>query len=167
MNKCVFLDRDGVLNQERGEYTFDIEDFIITKGVKTALEKLKKNNFLLIVITNQGGIAKGLYTREHVLDCHNFLQENTGYLLDALYYSPYHPNFTESLSRKPDTLMFERAISKFNIDPLKSWMIGDSDRDIISAEKLNIKGLRVNKPWEKHPEYCNNLAEAVDLILSK
>ncbi|MEQ9148920.1 MAG: D,D-heptose 1,7-bisphosphate phosphatase, partial [Cytophagales bacterium] len=60
MNKCVFLDRDGVLNQERGEYTFNVEDFVIIKGVKSALEKLKKSGFLLIVITNQGGIAKGL-----------------------------------------------------------------------------------------------------------
>lgn len=165
MNKCVFLDRDGVLNQERGEYTFDVEDFVIIKGVKSSLEKLKKSGFLLIVITNQGGIAKGLYTKEHVLNCHIFLQEQCNNLLDALYYSPYHPVFTQSISRKPDTLMLERAIAKYDIDISSSWMVGDSDRDILAAEKLGIKGLRVKKPWEKDKMHFLNLMEATEAIL--
>ncbi len=165
MNKCVFLDRDGVLNQERGEYTFNVEDFVIIKGVKSALEKLKNSGFMLIVITNQGGIAKGLYTREHVHNCHLFLQEQCNHILDDMFYSPYHPDYTQSISRKPDTLMFERAISKYNIDITKSWMVGDSDRDIVSAEKVGVKGLRVNKPWEKNVRHFENLSEAVETIL--
>lgn len=167
MNKCVFLDRDGVLNQERGEYTFNVEDFVIIKGTRNAMEILKKNGFLLIVITNQGGIAKGLYTKEQVKSCHIFLQEHTGNLIDAMYYSPYHPNYTKSLSRKPDTLMFERAISRFNIDKNRSWMVGDSDRDIVSAEKVGIRGIRINKPWESNPNNQDSLESALKIILSE
>ena len=166
MKKCVFLDRDGVLNQERGEYTYNVEDFVIIRGVRVALIKLKKNGFLLLVITNQGVIAKGLYSRQHVLNCHNFLQEQTGNIIDAMYYSPYHPNFTQSISRKPDTLMFERAIARFGIDPGISWMVGDSDRDIVAAEKLGIKGIRINKPWENNSENLKNLKEASEFILN-
>ncbi len=167
MNKCVFLDRDGVLNQERGEYTFSVEDFVIIKGVKTALENLKNAGYLLIVITNQGGIAKGLYKREDVLNCHLYLQEQCHHIIDAMYYSPYHPDYTQSISRKPDSLMFERAIAKYEIDASNSWMVGDSDRDIIAAEKMGIKGLRVNKPWENNKSHFRNLLEASEMILKE
>ncbi|MEQ9148753.1 MAG: HAD hydrolase-like protein, partial [Cytophagales bacterium] len=91
--------------------------------------------------------------------------EQCDHILDDMFYSPYHPDYTQSISRKPDTLMFERAISKYNIDISNSWMVGDSDRDIISAEKLGIKGLRVNKPWEKNERHFSNLSEAVETIL--
>jgi D-glycero-D-manno-heptose 1,7-bisphosphate phosphatase len=61
--KCVFLDRDGVLNRERGDYTYTLEDFEVLPGVPEALALLKQNGYMLIVVTNQGGIAKGLYTK--------------------------------------------------------------------------------------------------------
>ena len=61
--KCVFLDRDGVLNRERGDYTYKLEDFEVLPGVPEALALLKENGFLLIVVTNQAGVAKGLYQR--------------------------------------------------------------------------------------------------------
>src|SRR4051812_6709768 len=120
---CVFLDRDGVLNAERGEYTFRTEDFEILPGVPEALKLLKESGFLLIVITNQAGIAKGLYTKENVFACHEKLQKACGNLIDALYFAPLHPSVSESLSRKPDSLMLEKAIAKFNIDPENSWLV--------------------------------------------
>src|SRR5688572_17024498 len=121
---CIFLDRDGVLNAERGDYTYLLEDFEVLPGVPEALKLLKDNGFLLAVITNQGGIAKGLYTRNEVLACHEKLQHACGNIINALYYAPSHPSVTESLSRKPDSLMLEKAIARFNIDIDQSWFIG-------------------------------------------
>jgi D-glycero-D-manno-heptose 1,7-bisphosphate phosphatase len=164
MNKCVFLDRDGVLNEERGDYTYKVSDFKIIEGVQESLKKLKSSGFLLIVITNQGGICREIYTKKDMLECHKYLMDETSNIIDDIYYSPYHPNVTESISRKPDSLMFERAIAKYNVDVKKSWMVGDSDRDIESAHKLGIRAIRVNKPWEDSDKNLNNLAEATELI---
>jgi len=150
LNKCVFLDRDGVLNKERGEYTYRIEDFEILPGVIESLEVLKKQGYLLIVITNQAGIAKGLYTKQEVVNCHAHLQAKSGGLIDDIYFCPHHPTTTESLLRKPDSLMIEKAIAKWEVDVQKSYMIGDSNRDILSAQRAGVKGILVgNKEDEK------------------
>lgn len=149
MNKCVFLDRDGVLNKERGDYTYNIEDFEVLPKVTEALKILKKNNFLLIVITNQAGISRDIYSREQMNACHDKLQSSCGGLIDAIYYCPYHPTITASIARKPDTLMFEKAISKFNIDVTKSWMIGDKERDVIPAKKLGINAVLIDTSNQK------------------
>jgi D-glycero-D-manno-heptose 1,7-bisphosphate phosphatase len=151
LKKCIFLDRDGVLNIERGAYTFNLGDFKLEYNIAETINILKKHDYLLVVITNQAGIAKGLYTKQEVLACHHKLQNACNHQLDALYYSPYHPNFTESLSRKPGSLMFEKAISRFGIDTKSSFMVGDKVRDLIPAKKLGIKTVLVNgdhKPIE-------------------
>ena len=143
--RCVFLDRDGVLNAERGEYTFRTEEFEVLPGVPEALKLLKENGYLLIVITNQAGIAKGLYTREHVFACHEKLQQACGNIIDAIYFAPMHPSVSESLSRKPDSLMLEKAIAKFNVDPENSWLVGDRKRDLQAAMKVNVKAILVGE----------------------
>ena len=143
MTKCIFLDRDGVLNRERGTYTYALEDFEIPEGVPQALKQLKEAGYLLVVITNQGGIAKDLYTKDDVKACHEYLQQHCGHLLDDLFYSPYHPNYTESLSRKPDSYMLERASAKHKISAEHSWMIGDSARDIEAAKKIQVKTVQI------------------------
>lgn len=143
LHKCIFLDRDGVLNRERGEYTFKLDDFEILNGTKESLEILKKSGYLLIVITNQAGIAKGIYKREDVYKCHTLLQDHTGNLIDDIYFCPHHPIATESLLRKPDSLMLEKAIAKWDIDTTQSFMVGDSIRDIQAAEKVGVKGILV------------------------
>lgn len=143
LHKCIFLDRDGVLNRERGEYTYKVNDFEIIAGVKKSLEILKKSGYLLIVITNQAGVAKGLYNREDVLICHAYLQAETGGLVDDIYFCPHHPVTTNSLLRKPNSLMLEKAIAKWQVDTNKSYMIGDSIRDIKAAEKIGVKGILV------------------------
>src|SRR5689334_7180994 len=122
---AIFLDRDGVLNVERGDYTYKLADFIVCPGVAEALQKLKQAGYLLIVVTNQGGIAKGIYTKADMQACHQKLQQETGNLIDAIYYSPDHPFVSKSLSRKPASLMLEKAIAKFNTDLGNSFIIGD------------------------------------------
>ncbi len=141
--KAVFLDRDGVLNEERGDYVWLLEDFKIVPGIIEVLKSLKSKEYLLIVVTNQAGIARGRYTRQQMQDCHDYFQKESGNLIDHFYYAPNHPDFSESLTRKPDSLMWEKAMAKFNIDPLQSWMVGDKERDLIPAKKFGIKTIRI------------------------
>jgi D-glycero-D-manno-heptose 1,7-bisphosphate phosphatase len=163
LHKCVFLDRDGVLNRERGDYSYRLQDFEILPDVKESLKILKNSGYLLIVITNQAGIAKGIYGREDVLNCHEYLQQQTGRLIDDIYFCPHHPIFSSSLLRKPDSLMLEKAIAKWNIDPTRSFMIGDSIRDIEAAEKVGVKGLFVGDKKEgiKTAPVAKSLLDAV------
>lgn len=143
MQKAVFLDRDGIINEERGDYVWLLEDFKIVPGIMEVLTELKANGFLLIVVTNQAGIAKGVYTKEQMQTCHDFFQRQSGHLIDHFYYASGHPSVSESLMRKPDSLMWEKAMAKFDIDPSQSWMVGDKERDLVPAKKFNIKTVRV------------------------
>lgn len=167
MNKCIFLDRDGVLNEEIGNYVFKKEDFKIVNGVPEALQKLKAAGYLLIVITNQSGIAKGLYTKKEVLECHNYLQEKCNYLIDDIYFSPHHEDYnTASLLKKPDSLMIEKAIAKYNIDPQLSWMIGDQPRDIEAGKKAGLRTIYIseNKKEASASANTSSLLKAVSFV---
>lgn len=143
MQKAVFLDRDGVLNEEIGDYVYRLEDFKIVPGILDVLQELKAAGFLLIVATNQAGITKGRYTREDMRRMHDYFQQESGHLIDHFYFAANHPVFSESLLRKPDSLMWEKAIAKYNIDPSASWMVGDKERDLIPAQKLGIQTIRI------------------------
>lgn len=170
MNKCVFLDRDGVLNEDRTDYVYRIADFIIPEGVPQALQSLKEAGYLLIVITNQAGIAKGLYTRDDVMTCYNYLQEQCGQLIDAIYYCPHHPSYdTESLARKPGSLLLEKAMAKYEIEPNVSWMIGDTMRDMQAGKRVGVRTVRIAHEPQLSAE-CDgcapNLLEASRLVLS-
>ncbi len=165
-NKAVFLDRDGVLNEERGDYTWRLEDFIVKPEVPQALALLKNAGYLLIVITNQAGIAKGLYTKEDVLACHEKLQQASGNLVDALYFAPGHPSVSESLRRKPDSLMLEKAMAKFSIDPATSWMVGDQLRDLQAAANCGVKGILVGAwPEGTAEKQTSDVLAAAQIIL--
>ena len=142
--KAIFLDRDGVLNRERGDYTYREKDFEILEGVIDSLKVLKAEGYLLIIITNQGGISKGIYSIKEVNHLHNILQKSSGNIIDEWYFAPFHCNQSKSLSRKPNPIMWERAIARFNIDVNQSWMLGDSERDITPANSLGIKTIRIS-----------------------
>lgn len=144
MNKCVFLDRDGVINKDRVNYAYDLEHFIIIDGVIESLKALKNAGYRLIVVTNQSGIAKGIYTREQMRACHDYLQQACGNIIDHIYYSPCHPSISESLTRKPDSLMLEKGIARFQADIDSSWLIGDKGRDIVPARKMGLKTIQVD-----------------------
>lgn len=168
MNKCIFLDRDGVLNVERGHYTYLPQDFKIIDGVPEAIEKIKKAGYLAIVVTNQAGITKGVHTREQMHICHEMLIKKSHNLIDSIYYSPYHPSFSESLTRKPNTLMLEKAIAKFDIETNGSWLIGDRCRDIECGQKMGLKTVLISeqKQHECKPTFITyNLLEAISRII--
>jgi len=143
MNKCVFLDRDGVLNVDDPSYTYLVSRFYIIPGVPEALYKMREAGYLLIVVTNQSGIARKIYTRRQMELCHIYLQEACDHVIDQIYFSPYHESVTNSLTKKPGSLLFEKAIARFDIDVKKSWMIGDRSRDLVPAKKLGIKTIQI------------------------
>jgi D-glycero-D-manno-heptose 1,7-bisphosphate phosphatase len=169
MNKCVFLDRDGVLNEEIGDYVYTLDKLLIPPGMPEALQRLKRAGYVLVVVTNQAGIAKGLYTAKEVEQCHQKIQEACSHVLDALYYCPYHPDYdSESIARKPGSLMLEKAIARFDIDTSQSWLVGDRQRDIEAGLKVGVEGIFITEGKEKCPiasYQAKSLYEAADIIL--
>ena len=146
MNKAVFLDRDGVINKELGHYCEKVEDFEILEDVGSAIKVLKDAGFLVIVISNQGGIAKGLYSETDVNAMHKKLRDyliEYGTDLDDFYFCPHHDSISKCLCRKPNSLMIEKAMAMYDINPAQSYMIGDGKRDIESAERAGVKGILI------------------------
>ncbi|WP_138994870.1 HAD family hydrolase [Larkinella sp. C7] len=170
MSKCIFLDRDGVLNEDRTDYVYRVEDFIIPTGVVEGLRMLKNAGYLLIVVTNQAGIARGLYSRTDVMRCHQYLQDQCGNLIDDIYYCPHHPDFdSQSLLRKPDSLMLEKAIAKYNIDVSQSWMIGDALRDIQAGKRVGVRTVHITPKIPELPvgdQQAPNLLEASKMVVN-
>lgn len=144
MNKAVFFDRDGVLNKEIGDYISHPDALEILPDVPKALMVIKEKGYMIIVITNQGGIAKGLYTHETLQKIHQKLANSVGLnMIDAIYYCPHHNTKGKCICRKPDSLMLEKAISKYNINKGLSFLLGDKERDILSAQKVGIKAIQI------------------------
>ena len=147
MNKAIFLDRDGVINRKgKSYYIFREEEFTFNKGVTEALRYFSDKGYLLIVITNQGGIAKGIYNKAQLEKLHKFMKdkfEKANVYLTDIFYCPHHPDISACECRKPGSLLFEKAIKKHSIDVRKSFMIGDSEIDIIAAQKVGIKAIRI------------------------
>jgi len=158
MNKAIFLDRDGVINNVKGKYyIYQPEDLEINEGIAESLKKFADNGFLLIVISNQSGIAKDVYTHAEAEAIHNLLKtrlQKQGVELTEIYYCPHHSDIENCLCRKPKSLMVEKALARFQIDPAKSWFIGDSQRDVDSGKKVGIKGIKID-PNENISWYCN------------
>lgn len=145
-NQALFLDRDGVINHDPGDYTKHLSEFHILPTVFDALKLAMNRGYKIILITNQGGIAKGLYTHEDVAEIHEFLHAEAAkrnVVIDDIFYSPHHPEFGNSLTRKPKSLLMERAIHRYNLSPARCVMIGDKQRDIDCAAKVGVRGILI------------------------
>ena len=154
MNKIIFLDRDGILNEETGDYVFSLETFKINGGVPEALKLLKDHCFKLVVVTNQGGIGKGIYTREQMRECHAYLQRECDNAIDHIYYAVGADVLGKSLMRKPDSLMLERGLAKYKAQPEDCWLVGDAERDLKAAHKLGVKSILVPTLKEQHSPFA-------------
>tara|TARA_Y100001935_G_C17231554_1_gene470697 strand:- start:304 stop:804 length:501 start_codon:yes stop_codon:yes gene_type:complete len=145
--KCAFLDRDGVINQDKG-YISKISDFKIYPGVGKAISLLNKRNYLVIIITNQSGIGRGLIKIKDLENLHNYLKKKIKKdraKIDDIFYCPFHPEFgkgkykKKSNDRKPGDGMIRKAIKKWKIDTKTSFMIGDKISDKLAAKKAKIR----------------------------
>ena len=143
MNKVVFLDRDGVINKEVGTYVYELHQFEINPGLKEALTTFKHRGYKFVIVTNQGGISKKIYSKEHVNRINAYLKswfnQSDLDLLDIMY-CPHHDKVEACICRKPNSLLLEKAIAKHQINPQESFIIGDSQRDIEAAKRINIRG---------------------------
>ena len=148
MNKAVFLDRDGVLNKELGDYVCRFEDFKVLEHNFTALKELQDRGYLLIVITNQGGLAKGWYSANVLDQMHAQLKTTyaaQGVLISEVYYCNHHPEYNgKCLCRKPGSLMLEKALARFGIDASQSYFIGDRERDVIAGQAAGVTGILID-----------------------
>ncbi len=145
-HKAIFLDRDGVINRERGTHTWRMADFEILPGLPAALRQLQDTGWKLVVITNQSGIALGMYTAADVERLHGYLHAmlaESGVKLTDILYCPHHPEVGRCLCRKPGSLLLEKACARHGIDPARSVMVGDRDRDVQAARAIGMAGVLV------------------------
>lgn len=146
MNKALFLDRDGVINRERGAHTVRLGDFEILPGIPEAIAAANGAGWKVIIITNQSGIDLGLYDHVELDRMHSYLHDmlrDHGTQLADILYCPHHPTQGRCLCRKPGSLLLERGAARHGADLRASVMIGDKDRDIEAAEAVGVRGILV------------------------
>ncbi len=144
---ALFLDRDGVLNREIGGYITSMENFSILENIAPFLKRKQKEGFKLIVITNQGALEKEMLTLDLLQQIHTRMVNEyaaLGVTFDEIYYCPHHHERSNCLCRKPKSLMVEKAIARFHINPNESIMIGDHERDRHCAEGAGVLGMVIN-----------------------
>lgn len=146
-NKALFLDRDGVINVDHG-YVHKKENFDFVDGIFEICQAAQNKGYLIIVVTNQAGIAKGIYSEEQFLELTKWVENEfakRGVKISKTFYCPYHKDAViekyrqDSYDRKPNPGMILKAIDEFNIDAQKSIMIGDKDVDMQAAEAASLK----------------------------
>ena len=153
MNKAVFLDRDGTINVDKG-YVHRIEDWEWIPGAIGAIVALKKAEFLVIIITNQAGIARGYYDEADMNNLHTQVNEDLklhGAKIDGFYHCPHHPEFSGVCEcRKPMPGMIYEARQDFDIDLERSWLIGDKASDIQAGLVAGVKSILVLTGYGRH-----------------
>ncbi len=155
----MFLDRDGTLIHDPG-YLGDPEGVEVLEGVPDALAVLRRAGFLLVVVTNQSGIARGRYTVERyeavAARLHEVLR-GAGVDLAAAYYCPYHPDGTvppwnvEHEDRKPSPGMWHRAARELDVDLERSYSIGDGERDAVAGRRAGTASILLAAGRDKWP----------------
>ncbi len=160
MQKAIFLDRDGVINSDIGHYyIYKVKDFIINKGIVNSLKRFQEAGYMLFIVSNQGGVAKGIYSSDDVDQIHAHLEAKlleNDIRLQEIYYCPHHESVASCECRKPSPYMINQAIRKYNIDIKTSYLIGDSKRDIEAAEAAGIKGIKIEAN-EDISIYCDKI----------
>ncbi|MBL6682273.1 MAG: D-glycero-beta-D-manno-heptose 1,7-bisphosphate 7-phosphatase [Cryomorphaceae bacterium] len=180
--RCVFLDRDGVINIDT-DLIDRPEDLELYPYTASSIRRLNKMGFLVVVVTNQSVIARGLCTIATLDEIHKKMETELGQdgaFVEAIYYCPHHPHSgyegeikefkVECSCRKPKPGMLLKAADRFNIDLTQSYLVGDSPRDIEAGANAGVETIRVKtghglKPHTTVPKhYVEDLVSAVDLI---
>jgi len=182
---CIFLDRDGTINQYRGLVWKD-EDFELEENTSDAIKRINQSGKLAIVITNQPSVARGLCQIEDIETVHkkmSTLLGKEGAYLDDVYFCPHHPDkgYPEENPvykipcecRKPKTGLIQKAIEQYHIDLSSSWMVGDTTVDIQTGKNAGLHTALVltgeagnDKKYDVTPDLvCKDLWKAVEMIL--
>ena len=159
--KAVFLDRDGGINENRIDYVKNTNELKIFDFVGSSITELKSMGFLVVVVTNQSAINRGLTTEKLVNEIHDEIQKylkNYETVIDRFYFCPHKPN-EKCNCRKPKPGLLEKAILEIGIEPNKSWMIGDNDSDIIAGIEVGCQTIKLDNNF--------NLKNAVEQIRKK
>lgn len=180
MRKAVFLDRDGTLNVEK-EYLYRVEEFEFVPGAPEAIRQLNRAGLLVVVVTNQSGVARGYYTEEDVHTLHSHIAqelEHSGARVDAWLYCPHHPSGRGSYGlpctcRKPLPGMLLEAARRMDIDLEASVMIGDKRADVEAALAAGCRPILVRSGYGAGEEeglppgvaVYDDLAAAVESVL--
>lgn len=167
--KAIFLDRDGTINKYVGFLT-NIDDFELISGTAETIRKLNDMGYLVIVVTNQPVIARGDLSLEELENIHNKMETllgKQGAYVDAIYYCPHHPHKgyvgevtelkVECDCRKPKPGMLLKAAQDFNIDLTNSWMIGDTENDILAGKNAGCKTALLSNN-------CENFGQDITLL---
>ena len=176
---CYFLDRDGTLNKLNG-YIQNEAEVQLLDGVGEAVYRLNRSEFLVIVVTNQRVIARVEATLEALNRIHGRIEmelAKAGALIDEIYFCPHHPDSgfdgeipelkIECGCRKPHPGLIQKACQDFQIDLEKSWVIGDSWRDVQLAENMGVRALKIGSGEDKTTDYdFQTLSSAVDFIVN-
>ena len=170
--KAIFLDRDGVINQEQS-YICSADEFIVLPQVPRAIKRINQSGFLVVVITNQSAIAQGMLSEDTLTHIHTKMTDllaQEGAVLDGIYYCPHHPNVSACTCRKPQNGMLLQAQKNLNIDFEGSWMIGDHGRDLECGKSVGLRTIAIGTAstwiYETKPDYFfESLIEAVGFIL--
>lgn len=179
--QAVFLDRDGTINVEK-EYLYRVEEFEFTPGAVEAIKLLNQAGYLVVVVTNQSGVARGYYTEADVNQLHlhiDAILASQGARVDAWYYCPHHeqgqpPYNQECDCRKPMPGMLRQAAVDHAIDLTRSWMVGDKPADIEAGQAAGCKpvlvmtgyGAEVADEVSSQVTCCADLLAAARLIVA-
>jgi len=177
--KAVFLDRDGVICENRDDYVKSWEEFVWIPGAKEALSRLMSHGYIAIVITNQSAIGRGIVSRETVDKIHQRMGAEiaqTGGKIEKVYYCPHKPEDGCSC-RKPEPGLLLQAAEDLKLDLRTSYLVGDAITDIEMGHKIGLRTIMVKtgkglsevadkNRWKIRPDYiAQDSSEAVDLIL--
>jgi len=178
---AVFLDRDGTINVEK-DYLHRVEDFEFIPGAPEAIRSLNDAGFLVVVVTNQSGVARGLYSEEDVVRLHDHLRrvlQTFGAAVDAFYYCPHHPEHgtgdyaVPCTCRKPEPGMLRQAAEDLCIDLKKSWIIGDKLADVEAGQAVGCRAILVETGYGRSEReklrddramVCGDIRAAVEFL---
>jgi histidinol-phosphate phosphatase family protein len=162
--KAVFIDRDDTIAKDV-PYCRRPEDLELFDGIAESIKNLNNAGFLVIIITNQSGIARGYFTEETLNKIHEKLRRDlarNGARIDGIYYCPHHPE-NGCMCRKPKPGMILRAAEDFNIDLKQSYVIGDKPHDVELGEKVGCTVIQI----DNYSRNKINFTDAVNIILEK
>lgn len=145
--KLAIFDRDGVIDDNSTcYYVYRKEDFKFNPGVMEALAHLTRRGYHIAVVTNQSGIAKGIYTLDDINALHEWMTgelARNGAVVHNIYVCPHHPDKSRCLCRKPQPLMLEKAMAQFGAEPGETLFVGDSDTDVQAGKAAGVRTIKV------------------------